>query len=63
MFAKPSLVTRITVGKSIGFAFGLAGFLILPAIVPEVGLMQRWGDNDLGAMVLHCVASPLHYGV
>ena len=31
MFRKPSLFTRISVAKLIGFAFGLAGFFMLPA--------------------------------
>ena len=55
MFANPSLVTRIIVGKTVGFAFGLAGFLILPYILPEVGLMQRLGFlfwyTTLGAII------------
>ncbi len=55
MFANPSLVTRIIVGKTVGFAFGLLGFLILPTILPEVGLMQRWGFlfwyTTLGAII------------
>jgi hypothetical protein len=55
MFGKPSLVTRIAVGKSIGFAFGLAGFLMLPYILPEAGQMLRWGFllwyTTLGAII------------
>ena len=43
MFEKPSLVTRIAVGKTLGFAFGLAGFLMLPYILPEAGQMLGWG--------------------
>ena len=43
MFGKPSLTTRIAVGKTVGLIFGLIGFLVLPYILPEVGLMQRWG--------------------
>lgn len=31
MFRKPSLLTRISVAKLVGFAFGLAGFFMLPA--------------------------------
>ncbi len=55
MFGKPSLATRIIVGKTVGFAFGLLGFLILPTILPEVGPMQRWGFlfwyTTLGAII------------
>ncbi len=55
MFGKPSLATRIIVGKTVGFAFGLLGFLIMPTILPEVGLMQRWGllfwYTTLGAII------------
>ncbi len=31
MFGKPSLLTRITVAKMVGFVFGLAGFFAAPA--------------------------------
>ena len=55
MFAKPSLVTRVIVGKTAGFGFGLASFLIMPYILPEVGLMMRWGllfwYTTLGAII------------
>ena len=55
MFAKPSLVTRIAVGKSIGFAFGLTGFLMLPYLLPEAGPTLRWGFllwyTTLGAII------------
>lgn len=43
MFGKPSLITRIAVGKLIGFVFGLAGFLLLPLFLPEAGWLIRWG--------------------
>jgi hypothetical protein len=43
MFGKPSLVTRITVGKAIGFAVGLLGFLTLPWFVPDADWLLRWG--------------------
>ncbi len=55
MFAKPSLVTRIAVGKTVGLAFGLIGFLMLPYILPEAGPMMRWGFllwyTTLGAII------------
>lgn len=43
MFENPSLTTRIGVGKSIGFLFGLAGFLLLPHFLPEASALIRWG--------------------
>ena len=43
MFGKPSLMTRIAVGKFIGFIFGLLGFLLLPFIWPDAGSLLRWG--------------------
>ena len=44
LFAKPSLITRIVVGKGIGALVGLAGFLLLPVLWPEGDLLLlRWG--------------------
>ena len=43
MFANPSLITRIAIGKGIGFAFGLLGLILFPFFVPDVGWMLRWG--------------------
>ncbi len=43
MFGNPSLVTRIAIGKGVGFAIGLAGFLMLPLFAPEAGWLIRWG--------------------
>ncbi len=55
MFGKPSLVTRIATGKAVGFAFGLAGFLMLPYILPEAHSTLRWGFllwyTTLGAII------------
>jgi hypothetical protein len=55
MFEKSSLVTRIAVGKGVGFAVGLAGFLLLPLFVPEAGWLIRWGVllwyTTLGAII------------
>ncbi len=55
MFEKPSLMTRIAVGKGVGFAVGLAGFLLLPVLVPEAGWLIRWGVllwyTTLGAII------------
>ncbi|MEE8371193.1 MAG: hypothetical protein V3R73_03525 [Sphingomonadales bacterium] len=41
MFGKPSLITRIAVGKLVGFLFGLAGLIMLPYFLPEAGWMLR----------------------
>ena len=43
MFGKPSLMTRIAVGKGIGLLVGLVGFFLLPSFVPEAGALARWG--------------------
>ncbi len=43
MFGKPSLMTRIAVGKGIGFLVGLMGFIFLPYFLPEAGWLIRWG--------------------
>ncbi len=43
MFGKPSLMTRIVVGKTIGFMIGLIAMLSLPAIYPEADWLLRWG--------------------
>ena len=55
MFGKPSLVTRIAIGKSMGLAFGLIGFLMLPYVLPEADPMMRWGFllwyRTLGAII------------
>ena len=55
MFGNPSLMTRIAVGKLIGFLFGLAGFLLLPYFLPDAGWLIRWGllfwYTTLGAII------------
>ena len=43
MFGKPSLMTRVAVGKAVGFLFGLAGFLTVPYLLPDASEMLRWG--------------------
>jgi hypothetical protein len=43
MFTNPSLVTRIAIGKGIGFLLGLAGFVVLPHFLPEADWLLRWG--------------------
>jgi hypothetical protein len=55
MFGNPSLITRIAVGKLIGFLFGLAGFILLPHFLPDAGWLIRWGIlfwyTTLGAII------------
>ena len=41
MLAKPSLVTRVAVGKLIGFGIGLLGLLIIPLLWPDSDWMER----------------------
>jgi hypothetical protein len=43
MLKNPSLITRIVVGKSIGFLFGLSGLIFLPYFLPDIGWMERLG--------------------
>ncbi|MEE9332444.1 MAG: hypothetical protein V3U89_09490 [Methylophilaceae bacterium] len=43
MFGKPSLVTRIAIGKVVGLVFGLIGFIFLPHFWPEATLLLRIG--------------------
>ena len=43
MFGNPSLMTRIAIGKGIGFLLGLGGFILLPHFLPDASLMLRWG--------------------
>lgn len=43
MFGNPSLLTRMAVGKTAGFAFGLASFFALPVFAPDGGELMRWG--------------------
>ena len=55
MFQKPSLTTRIIVGKTVGFAIGLLGLILLPVFWPEAGWMPRIGIllwyTTLGAII------------
>ncbi len=55
VFSKPSLVTRIAIGKAVGLAFGLLGFVFLPFFLPEAGWLIRWGIllwyTTLGALI------------
>lgn len=55
MLSNPSMVTRIAVGKTVGFVFGLIGFLMIPYILPGADPMLRWGFllwyTTLGAVI------------
>ncbi len=41
MLENPSLTTRIVIGKSIGFALGLIGLIVIPFLWPDSGWMER----------------------
>ena len=41
MFENPSLVTRIAIGKSIGFGLGLIALLVIPLLWPDSSWMER----------------------
>lgn len=41
MLKKPSLITRIYIGKGTGFLFGLLGFLMIPMVMPETPMIFR----------------------
>ena len=43
MLQPKSLMTRIVIGKTIGFVIGLIGFTMLPLVVPDPGWMLRLG--------------------
>jgi hypothetical protein len=43
MFGNPSLITRIAIGKAVGFGVGLIGFVFMPYFLPDAGWMLRWG--------------------
>ena len=41
MFENPSLVTRIAIGKLLGFALGLIGLIVIPFLWPDSSWMER----------------------
>jgi hypothetical protein len=43
MFGNPSLMTRIAIGKGIGFLVGLAGLISLPVFLPDASWLLRLG--------------------
>ena len=42
-FEKPSLVTRLAVGKAVGLAIGLLGLILLPYFAPDARWLFRIG--------------------
>jgi hypothetical protein len=55
MFGNPSLITRIAIGKAVGFVVGLLGLIFLPFFWPDATWMIRWGVlfwyTTLGALI------------
>jgi hypothetical protein len=55
MFGNPSLITRIAIGKAVGFVVGLLGLVFLPFFWPDATWMIRWGVlfwyTTLGALI------------
>jgi len=55
MFSNPSLITRIGIGKLVGFLFGFAAFIFLPCFLPDASNLLRWGllfwYTTLGAII------------
>lgn len=43
MLEKPSLITRVAVGKSVGLVFGIIGFAFCEFFLPDTDWMLRWG--------------------
>ena len=43
LYDKPSILTRVAVGKAVSLMFGLGGFFMLPTLWPEADPMLRWG--------------------
>ena len=43
MFGNPSLITRIAIGKTVGLAFGLLGFFLMPVLAPGADEFLSWG--------------------
>lgn len=56
MIGSPTLVTRIAVGVTVGFVLGLAGFLMVPYVLPDADPMLGWGFllwyTTLGAIIV-----------
>lgn len=55
MLGKPSLITRVAVGKLVGLIFGIIGFAFCEFFLPETDWMLRWGIllwyTTLGAII------------
>ena len=55
MFENPSLITRVAIGKLLGFGVGLVGLVMFPFFWPEAGWIERvaflFWYTTLGAFV------------
>lgn len=55
MFRNPSIVTRIAVGKLVGFVIGASAFVFVPHFMPDAPWTLPWGimlwHTTLGAIV------------
>ncbi len=55
MFTKPSLFLRIVIGKSVGFLFGLMGFISIPYFLSAPNALLQWGVllwyTSIGALI------------
>jgi len=55
MFKNPSLIMRITYGKTLGFVLAGGMFLLFPNIIPEMTTAYKWGFvfyyTVIGAMI------------
>jgi hypothetical protein len=43
MLDNPSLITRVAIGKGVGFVVGLVGLITLPFFMPDASWLLRWG--------------------
>lgn len=43
LLKKPSLLARLTIGKTVGLVFGIIGFVGLPMVWDGSSLMLQWG--------------------
>ena len=64
MFERPSLMARVAAAKTVGFAIGLAGLILMPVFLPEAGWLPRIGIvlwyTTVGAFIGLAGAFTLH---